>query len=212
VRGVPLNQQGYFFEPLWTDLNPSSRNPGILDWYTVLIGGLAFTALVMHGASFLSLKTEDTLQARARRIAHRAWLATVLLTVLGTVATFFVRPSLLDNFGTMPWGDALPVVAVGGLLAVGAFNARGHDANSLFASGLFLAGMLATSAFALFPNVLPATDSVNSLTVSNAAAPPYGLAVGLAWWIIGMVLAAIYFVLVYRLFRGKVRLEADEGY
>jgi cytochrome d ubiquinol oxidase subunit II len=212
VRGVPLNQQGYFFEALWTDLNPRSLNPGILDWYTVLIGGLAFTALVMHGASFLSLKTEDTLQARARRIAHRAWLATVLLTVLGTVATFFVRPSLLDNFGTMPWGDALPVVAVGGLLAVGAFNARGHDANSLFASGLFLAGMLATSAFALFPNVLPATDSVNSLTVSNAAAPPYGLAVGLAWWIIGMVLAAIYFVLVYRLFRGKVRLEADEGY
>jgi cytochrome d ubiquinol oxidase subunit II len=132
--------------------------------------------------------------------------------MLGTVATFIVRPSLLVNFGTMPWGDALPAVAVGGLLAVQSFNARGRDASSLFASGLFLAGMLATSAFALFPTVLPATDSVNSLTVSNAAAPPYGLAVGLAWWIIGMVLAAIYFVLIYRLFRGKVRLEAHEGY
>jgi cytochrome bd ubiquinol oxidase subunit II len=212
VRGVPLNQQGFFFEPLWTDLNPSSRTPGILDWYTVLIGGLAFTGVVMHGANFLSLKTEDLLQVRARRTANRAWLATLLLTVLGTVATFSVRPSLLDNFAIRPWGAVLPIAAVGGLLAVRLFNARGDDASSLFASGAFLGGMLFTSAFALFPMVLPATDSANSLTVSNSAAPPYGLAVGLVWWSIGILLAAIYFALVYRLFRGKVRLEADEGY
>jgi cytochrome d ubiquinol oxidase subunit II len=211
VRGVPLNAQGYFFEPLWTDLNPRSMNPGILDWYTVLIGGLAFTALVMHGANFLALKTEGALQARARRIVPRAWLATILLTALGTVATFFVRPGLLANFGTQPWGAALPALAVGGLVAVRFFNARGRDGSSLVASGLFLAGMLASSAFALYPSVLPATDAANSLTVSNAAAPPYGLAVGLVWWTIGMLLAAIYFVVVYRLFWGKVRL-ADEGY
>ncbi len=51
----------------------------------------------------------------------------------------------------------------------------------------------------------------NSLTVYNASGSAYGLAVGLAWWSIGMVLAAIYFVVIYRLFRGKVRME-DEGY
>jgi len=45
----------------------------------------------------------------------------------------------------------------------------------------------------------------------NAAAPPYGLAVGLVWWSIGMILAAIYFTLIYSLFRGRVQLT-DEGY
>ena len=55
-------------------------------------------------------------------------------------------------------------------------------------------------------DVLPAVDPANSLTITNAAAPPYGLLVGLAWWSIGMVLAAIYFVLMYRLFWGKVQL------
>ena len=30
IRGVSLNAQGYFFEPLWTDFNPFSANPGIL--------------------------------------------------------------------------------------------------------------------------------------------------------------------------------------
>src|SRR6202023_1648131 len=42
IRGVPLNSQGYFFEALWTDFNPFSANPGILDWYTILTGLLAF--------------------------------------------------------------------------------------------------------------------------------------------------------------------------
>jgi cytochrome bd ubiquinol oxidase subunit II len=211
VRGVPLNGQGYFFEALWTDLDPRSLNPGILDWYTVLIGVLAFTALVMHGAHFLALKTEGDLQTRARRVAARAWPATIVLTALGTAATFFVRSGLLINFGTRPWGAVFPILAIGGLVAARLFGARGRDAASLVASAFFLAGMLASSAFALYPDVLPATNAANSLTVANAAAPQYGLAVGLAWWILGMALAAIYFVLIYRLFWGKVRL-ADEGY
>ncbi len=41
VRGVPLDADGYFFQPLWTDFSPFSDTPGILDWYTVLIGLLA---------------------------------------------------------------------------------------------------------------------------------------------------------------------------
>jgi cytochrome bd ubiquinol oxidase subunit II len=211
VRGVPLNGQGYFFEPLWTDLDPRSPNPGILDWYTVLIGALACSALVMHGAHFLALKTERELQTRARRISYRAWLATIVLTALGTAATFFVRSGLLMNFGTRPWGAVVPLLAVGGLIVARFFGARRRDGASLLASAVFLAGMLASSAFALFPNVLPATNPVNSLTIANAAAPQYGLAVGLAWWVLGIALAIIYFVLIYRLFWGKVRL-VDEGY
>jgi len=38
IRGVPLDKSGIFFEALWTDFNPFSANPGILDWYTVLVG------------------------------------------------------------------------------------------------------------------------------------------------------------------------------
>ena len=211
VRGVPLNGQGYFFEALWTDLDPRSLNPGVLDWYTVLIGLLALSALVWHGAHYLALKTEGELQARARRIATRAWPITIAFTAAGTAATFFVRANLLANFGAHPWGAIFPLLAVGGLLAAAFLRSRGQDGRSLIASAVFLAAMLASSAFALFPDVLPATNPVNSLTVTNAAAPQYGLVVGLAWWLLGMALAAIYFMLIYRLFWGKVQL-ADEGY
>ena len=74
--------------------------------------------------------------------------------------------------------------------------------------------MLASTAFGLYPNLLPSSiDPSNSLTIHNTAAQAYGLNVGLVWWIVGMVLAAGYFIYVYRAFRGKVVLPAeDAGY
>jgi cytochrome d ubiquinol oxidase subunit II len=209
VRGVPLDSQGFFFEPLWTNLDPRSATPGIIDWYTFLIGLLALAALIVHGANFTALKTLGEVQVRARSIAGRWWIATVVLTGVSTVATFWLRPALLGNFGDRPWGVILPGVAIAGLVGVGLLKER--DGLRLGASGAYLVGMLASTAFVIYPNVLPAVDPAHSLTVTNAAAPPYGLMVGLVWWTIGMILAAIYFVLVYSLFRGKVQLM-EEGY
>src|SRR5215469_2371443 len=79
IRGVPLNSQGYFFEPLWTDFNPFSANTGILDWYTILTGLLAFAVLLTHGANYIAVKTEGVLNERARRISLVGWLTTILL-------------------------------------------------------------------------------------------------------------------------------------
>ena len=96
-------------------------------------------------------------------------------------------------------------------MAARELGARQNDWRMLLASGVYLAAMLASSAFAVYPDVLPASDPANRLNVTNAAAPIYGLTVGLAWWCLAMVFAAIYFVVVYRLFWGKVR-SLGEGY
>src|SRR5215212_5426027 len=190
VRGVPIGEDGFFFQPLWTDFSPFSANPGILDWYTILTGLLALTTLVVHGAN---------------------WAALVFLTVLTTVATFSLSPEMLSSFAKRPWGVVFPTLAVAGLALLGYFGFRRRDRSAFLSSGAYIVGMMASTAFAIYPNVLPAVEPENSLTVYNASGSAYGLAVGLAWWSIGMVLAAIYFVLIYRLFRGKVSLE-DDGY
>ncbi len=49
----------------------------------------------------------------------------------------------------------------------------------LLASGVFLAAILASSASAVYSDVLLASDPTNSLTVANATEPTYGLTVGL---------------------------------
>jgi cytochrome bd ubiquinol oxidase subunit II len=211
VRGVPIGEDGYFFQPLWTNFSPTSPEPGILDWYTILTGLLALAALVVHGAGWVALKTEGELNARARRAARIGWVALMVLTAITTAATFSLSPEMLARFAERPWGIAFPALAVAGLALLGYLSFRGRDRAAFLSSGAYIAGMMASTAFAVYPNVLPAVESENSLTVYNASGSAYGLAVGLAWWSIGMVLAAIYFVLIYRLFRGKVRIE-DDGY
>jgi cytochrome d ubiquinol oxidase subunit II len=91
------------------------------------------------------------------------------------------------------------------------FNARGDDRAAFLSSSAYILGMLTSTVFGVYPKVLPAVDPANSLTIQNAASSDYGQAVGLVWWSIGMIFATVYFVVIYRLFRGKVRLE-DEGY
>jgi cytochrome bd ubiquinol oxidase subunit II len=211
VRGVPLNESGYFFQPLWTDFSPFSKTPGILDWYTVLIGLLALTTLVVHGSNFVAVKTDGELNARSRRISRLFAYATAALTLLATPATFWISPELLRSFNERPYGYVLPLVAIAGLIGVVLFNFRDNERAAFLSSGAYIIGMLTSTVFALYPNVLPAVDPANSLTIHNASASQYGMTVGLVWWSIGMVLAVIYFIVIYRLFRGKVNLE-DEGY
>jgi cytochrome d ubiquinol oxidase subunit II len=211
VRGVPLDEDGNFFQPLWTNFSPFSETPGILDWYTVLIGLLALTTLVVHGANFIALKTENELNARSRRISRLFTLATVVLTVLATLATFWVSPWMLASFNQRPYGYVFPLVAIAGLVGMVFFNVRENDRAAFLSSSAYIIGMLTSTVFGVYPRVLPAVNPENSLTIQNASSSDYSQAVGLVWWSIGMVFAAIYFVVIYRLFRGKVRLE-DEGY
>jgi cytochrome bd-type quinol oxidase subunit 2 len=57
----------------------------------------------------------------------------------------------------------------------------------------------------VFPYVLPSNVSAAAgLTVFNASAATYGLYAGLAWWIPGMLLVALYSVIVYRRLPAKV--------
>src|SRR5690348_2319102 len=115
VRGVPLDGSHNFFEALWTDFNALSVNPGILDWYTILIGLMALVALTAHGANYIAVKTEGDLQSRARRIARYAWMVTIGITVLGTIATFIVQPAAGASFTSRPWGYIFPLIALAGL-------------------------------------------------------------------------------------------------
>jgi cytochrome d ubiquinol oxidase subunit II len=89
---------------------------------------------------------------------------------------------------------------------------KGKEKPAFVASSLYIVSMLVGAAFALYPVVLPAsTDPSFSLTIYNSAAGHHGLVVGVTWWCIAFVLALGYFVFIYRMFRGKVRLEGG-GY
>ena len=212
VRGVPLNADGYFFEPLWTNFRVGREN-GILDWYTVLVGLAAYFALTMHGALWVASRTNGAVCERARRAAKWAWLATLILSVVITWATFVVQPHVPQSFRERPYGWILPVIAMGGLAgARWMLGKQGSSRAAFFCSCTFLLGMLTSVVFGVYPYVLPSsTDPGYALTIHNASAAPYGLKIGLIWWVIGMALATGYFTFLYRHFFGKATPDSEGG-
>ncbi|HEY1271597.1 MAG TPA: cytochrome d ubiquinol oxidase subunit II [Terriglobales bacterium] len=203
IRGVPLNADGYFFEPLWTSWH-LTPHPGILDWYTVLAGLVALCALTLHGALYVAIKTEAALSRRSRGIALMVWPVQFFLTIASLVATYFIRPSVMDNYKEHPLGFLVPMVVFGALFTIIWAVPKEKEKIAFVASGLYIAGMLVGAAIALYPMVLPATLPANSLTIFNSAASHHGLTVGLVWWTLGLILALGYFVFIYRRFKGKV--------
>jgi cytochrome d ubiquinol oxidase subunit II len=207
VRGVPLDGSNEFFLPMWTNFG-IGREVGILDWYTVLVAVAAFATLLVHGGLWVALKTEGDLARRARHVALAGWWGLLPLTVALTWCSFTIQPRLSQSFAARPWGYVFPLLAVAGLIGMRATGRR--DAAPFLCSSLYIVGMLTSAAFGLYPFVLPSSTDPNlGLTVYNAAAAPYGLKVGLVWFIPGMLLATGYFVYTYRSFAGKVSLEED---
>jgi cytochrome bd ubiquinol oxidase subunit II len=123
---------------------------------------------------------------------------------------------VLDNYKQHAIGFLIPALVFGSLAVMIYALRKGQNLAmeklAFVASALYIVGMLVGAAFALYPVVLPAsTDPALNLTIYNTAAGHHGLTVGFAWWILGMILALGYFTLLFRMFKGKVRLEG-EGY
>jgi cytochrome bd ubiquinol oxidase subunit II len=208
VRGVPLDASGYFFEPLWTNFKLGPQT-GILDWYTILIGALALVTLSAHGSYYVALKTDDDLGRRARGFALLCWPLQFFLTFSALVATYFIRPGIMENYSSHKIGLLVPIAVVFSLSVMLWANPKGKEKLAFVASSLYIVAMLVGAAFALYPVVLPARDPAHNLTIYNTAAGTHGLKVGLVWWTFSAVIAVAYFVFVYRMFRGKVQLGEE---
>ncbi len=207
LRGVPLQADGYFFLPLWTNWKPGV-NPGILDWYTVIGGLVALVALTLHGALWLTIKVSGDLARRACRIVTPLWVLVAIFTVLSLVATITVRPASLNNYYNYPFTFVVPIGVLATLGAIPFFNRNSQPVKAFLASSLYLFFMLAGACWGVYPTLLPATTGADrDITLARAISGPHTLSVGLAWWAFGMTLAVGYFVLVYSRFKGKV--DAD---
>jgi cytochrome d ubiquinol oxidase subunit II len=212
IRGVPIDAEGSFFLPLWTDFRPGPQ-PGVLDWYTVLCGVVALAALTTHGALFLAMRVSGVVNQRAARVGRLGAYALPALTLISLAATAAVRPSVLANFRAHPIGLAIPVAVAGSLVVMALAARRGRERTAFGASVAYLATMLVGAAFALYPVLLPSSDDpARSLTVTAAATGGHAMRVALIWWPVAFLLVAATFTHLYRTFRGKIAAGDTDGH
>ncbi len=212
TQGVPLNADGYFYIPFWTDFLPNADNPGILDAWTISKGMLTVALLSVHGANYVAMKTDGDMYERACRLARR-WSWVLLAILFINILTYkSAHPTLYENFNTRPLGWILVAAAPCALGWLIFARYRARDVQAFAASSLFILIALAIPAWAYYPNMLISpTNAEYNLTIYNSAASPYALQVGLYWFIPAIALNMAYTVYMHRSFWGKVPVP-NEGH
>jgi cytochrome bd ubiquinol oxidase subunit II len=191
LAGLPINQSGDFTGNFFDLLTPYGL------WTGLTLVGLC----LLHGATFLKLKTTDAVRERARRAARPLGLAAIALVIGHVIWTRAVAGG----------ADVPQPVQVLAVIAV-AFAARlaisdSHDGAAFAASAIAIAASVGSIFIELYPNVMiSSTNAAYNLTVSNSASGSYALKV--------MTIATVIFFPVVLLYQGwsfhvfRVRLTA----
>ena len=198
VRGVPLDDEGEYAGTLADLLTP----------YPLLVGALAVSASAMHGAVYLTLKTEGDLVVRVRGWAWRAFFVFLALYVAVTAATLVTIPHALVNFRAYPVAWVIVGLNVLAVANVPRALHHGRPGWAFVSTGALVAALAFLLAMAIFPNlVFDPWHPERSLTIAKAASSDDTLRLMRVIAFLGLPFIATYTFIVYWVFRGKTKLD-----
>ena len=205
-NGVSVYEGHYFFLPLWdSSFSPLSETPGVIDWFTIIIGLIAVVTLAIHGANWVVLKTNSSINEKLKGVIFKLNIVLTALTLFSLFVWQIVNQNSLDNFIDKPYLILFPIIYFTGLIGLFYIKRIKKDVYGFALSTLLIVGGITSSLASLFPVILPSVNTVNEpLTIYNTAAPEYGLSVALTWGVIGFILLFVYMIIQKRLMGGKV--------
>ncbi|PJB79945.1 MAG: cytochrome d ubiquinol oxidase subunit II [Acidobacteria bacterium CG_4_9_14_3_um_filter_49_7] len=183
-KGIPFDAQGMFHGDIFTLLNPYG-----------LAGGLFFLFFFfMHGAIWASVKTKGMTAERAKGIAPKLWIITLILAVLFLTYSGFAT-TLYNNYLSHPVLFVIPLIAVVALLMVRVFMAKNNWWKAWFASAVTIVMVTYFGITGMFPNLYPSSlDPAASLNIYNSASTQGTLKIMFV-----VVLICVPFVLAYQI-------------
>ena len=212
-NGISVYEGHYFFLPLWdSSFSPLSETPGVIDWFTLIIGLISVVTLAIHGANWVILKTNSSINSKLKSIIFKLNIVLTILTIFSLTIWQIVNPNSLDNFINKPYLIIFPIIYFTGLFGLFFIKKIKNNSYGFVLSTLLILGGITSSLASLFPVILPSINEINEpLTIYNTATSEYGLSVALTWGIIGFFLLFIYMIIQKRLMKGKID-EMDYGH
>lgn len=205
-NGVSLYEGHYFFLPLWDgSFSPMTTHPGVIDWFTIIIGVIAVVTLAIHGANWIILKTNSSINLKLKSVIFKLNITLAVLTVVSLSVWNSINPDSLQNFIDRPFLIIFPIIYFVSLIGLFFIKKIKKDLYSFYLSTALIIGGITSSLASLFPVILPSTNDVNeSLTIYNTSTTDFGLSTALVWGFIGLVLVVVYFIIQKRLMAGKI--------
>lgn len=200
IRGIPL------------DHNHDYAGTSFLEFlqpYQLLVGVFALSVFMLHGALYLVMKTEGELHKKIKGWVPLAIGFFVMTYAITTVVTLVYQPHMVEHLRIRP---ILFIIVLGNLTTIACmvfFTIKDWVGRAFLSSCLNICFLVILFALGTFPNIVRSSidPENNSLTVSNASASPTTLTVLAIIVAIGIPLVIAYGFYIYRIFRGKVRLD-----
>jgi cytochrome bd ubiquinol oxidase subunit II len=193
LAGLPINQNHDFTGNFFDLLTPYGL------WTGLTLVGLC----LLHGATFLKLKTTDAVRDRARALARPLGWAAIALVVGHVIWTRAVA----GGADVPEPVQILAVIAV--LFAARLAGSQEHDGSAFTASAIAIASTVGSIFIDLYPNVmLSSTNAAYNLTVNNSASGSYALKVMTIVAVIFFPIVLLYQGWSFHVFRARVKTPA----
>jgi cytochrome bd-type quinol oxidase subunit 2 len=195
LHGLPINSAHNYTGSFWDLLQP----------YGLWTGVTLVLVCLLHGATFLSLKTTDDMRERAGRMARRAAPVTAAAVVGFTIwthviarGTFFLNP--------------IELLAVLAVLAAVWLVYEHREGFAFAATTVTIASCIVSIFVGLYPNVMVSTtNAAYNLTAQNSASAAYSLKVMTIVAIVLLPLVLAYQTWTYYVFRKRVSKQQFES-
>jgi cytochrome d ubiquinol oxidase subunit II len=207
---------------------------GLLRPFALLAGLVSVSMLLMHGATWLQLKTDGFIRARAQRVGLVLGVATAVLfglagiwvaqlngyQLLGSIdpngpsnpltkSVELVAGGWVTNYSLYSWMIAAPVLGVLGALACAWFSTKAKAGWAFLSSSLAIAGVILTAGFSMFPFLMPSNVQINSsLTLWDATSSHTTLMIMFVVACIFVPLILAYTLWGYWVMRGRLNEKA----
>jgi cytochrome d ubiquinol oxidase subunit II len=196
--GIPLNQEKEFAGNWLSFFNP----------FAILVSITTLALFLMHGAIYLTMKTENRLYAKLHLLSNNFTVFFVLSFVITTLYTLLYIPHLSDFFRNNPASFIIPVLMILAIANIPRQIKKGKYRYAFISSAATISLLLIMVALEVFPYLLYSTENpANSITIHNGASSAKTMKILLVIALIGTPLVATYTSFVFWTFKGKVKLD-----
>ncbi|MDI2125056.1 cytochrome d ubiquinol oxidase subunit II [Yinghuangia seranimata] len=195
LHGVPIDQQHEY-----------TGNVGdLFSGYAVFAGITLVLLCLLHGATFMTLKTTGTLERRSATLARRIAPVTAL-----AVLAFLPWTHATAGKGVLP--SVVELIAVIAVIAAAWLVVGRSEGWAFFATTIAIATTIVSMFTDLYPRLMvSSTSHAFNLTVQNSASGDYALKVMTVIAAVFLPLVLLYQGWTYHVFRRRVSAEEFTG-
>ncbi len=199
IYGIPLNENQEFTGTFWS----------FFHFYPVMVGVMSIGLFMIHGLTFLLMKTEGDLHERMRKWTMPIMAFFVASFVVVSLMMMVHSRYMVARITNYPILYFVPFVTLGSIAFVPFFISRKKDFIAFACSSLSIIGLFSLFGIGTFPTMIRSLvkPELYSMNYTQNSAGPVTLQVFLTIVAIGVPLVLAYMFWIYKVFHGKVKMD-----